>query len=37
MNGVSKAYDLLSEVVGQEKNSTILEKPLRTYSKESQP
>lgn len=32
MKGVSKAYDLLSEIVGQEKYSTISEKSLRTYN-----
>ena len=31
MKGVSKAYDLLSEVIGQEKYSTTSEKPLGVY------
>ena len=36
MKGVSKAYDLLSEVVGQEKYPFSSEKPLGTYSDENQ-
>jgi len=32
MKGVSKAYDLLSEVMGQEKYPSRPEKPLETYS-----
>lgn len=32
MKGVSKAYDLLSEVIGQEKHVSNSEKPLNTYS-----
>ena len=35
MKGVGKAYDLLSEVLGQEKYPSIAEKPLRTYSEKS--
>jgi DGQHR domain-containing protein len=37
MKGVGRAYDLLSEVVGQEKYSPNAEKPLGTYSKERKP
>jgi len=36
MKGVSKAYDLLSEVVGQEKYPTSSEKLLGTYSDKNQ-
>jgi DGQHR domain-containing protein len=36
MKGVGKAYDLLSEIIGQEKFSQILEKPLGTYSEKNQ-
>jgi hypothetical protein len=35
MKGVSKAYDLLSEVMGQEKYPSNPEKPLETYSDEN--
>ena len=32
MKGVSKAYDLVSEVIGQKKYVASLEKPLRAFS-----